>query len=455
MIPTPSNALRPLLRTLGAAGLLLWNASPIAAATGPTAFPGAEGAGAMARGGRGGQVLFVINLLDYRPGKDEPVPGSLRAAIETPGPRTILFRTGGTIALVASLRVTEAFLTLAGQSAPGDGICLTNFDLSVRDTHDVIIRHLRARPGDSSGKELDGISIYESRDVILDHCSASWSSDETLSVTGAVCDRITIQWCFITESLNRSVHDKGEHGYGSLIRAAGEISYHHNLYAHHKTRCPRPGTYGDPPGLRFDFRNNVIYNWVSPAGYSSEDPVAMNYVGNFLKPGPSTTSRDHIFNVGGEKTTALHLEGNFLDGAAADPDGGWKWISNPDRARRLDEALPLAAVETHSAARAHELVLEQAGAILPVRDAIDARIVREVTLGEGAIIDTPADAGGWPAYDPGTAPPDCDDDGMPDYWEKSRGLDANTFDANEDPDGDGYTNLEEFLNRPILPAEKR
>ena len=238
------------------------------------AFPGAEGFGRHSLGGRGGKVYFVTTLADYNPKakKETPIEGSLRHALSASGPRTIVFRTSGVIELVAPLKITEPRVTIAGQTAPGDGICLTNYGTQI-EADDVVVRHVRFRPGDSVGKEMDALAVYQCRNVILDHCSASWSVDETLSVTGEGCGNVTVQWCFITESLDQSVHAKGTHGYGSLIRTDGGVTYHHNLYAHHRTRCPRPGTYGKPPGLLLDFRNNVIYDWISPAGYTSDDPA--------------------------------------------------------------------------------------------------------------------------------------------------------------------------------------
>ncbi|MGA1198576.1 MAG: pectate lyase family protein, partial [Candidatus Latescibacterota bacterium] len=261
------------------------------------AFPEAEGFGAYAIGGRGGKLFMVTTLEDY--GQDEsPIAGSLREAIEAEGPRMVLFRVGGIIELKAPLVVRHPYLTLAGHVAPWQGICLKNYGFQIRETHDVVVRYLRVRPGDEMGKETDAISVYKSKNVILDHCSASWGTDETLSVTGAGTDSVTVQWCIIAESLNQSIHAKAAHGYGSLIRADGRISFHHNLYAHHVTRCPRPGTYGDQSVL-LDFQHNVIYNWKSMAGYSREDSVRINLVGNYYKPGPETTDKNHIFQIGG------------------------------------------------------------------------------------------------------------------------------------------------------------
>ncbi|MFO7974236.1 MAG: pectate lyase [Candidatus Hydrogenedentota bacterium] len=409
------------------------------------AFPEAEGFGAFAKGGRGGRVIAVTNLEDYVPGKNEPIPGSLRAACEATGPRIVVFRVSGTIALKATLAITEPYLTLAGQSAPGDGVCLKDHGVSIRDTHDIVIRYLRSRPGDELGITLDALSTGGgSRNVILDHCSASWANDEVLSVSGAGQDNITVQWCFITESMNESHHEKGAHGYGTLLRTDGRVTFHHNLYAHHRTRCPRPGTYGDPPGLLLDFRNNVVYNWRGPAGYSAADPVRMNYVGNYLKPGPSTRDKTHAFQVGGP-ATMLCVADNVVEGVDTKDD--WALISGKKEGTRAKTPFDTAPMPTDSAEEAFETVLGNAGATLPKRDAVDARVVQSVHEGTGAIIDSQADVGGWPEYAPASPPADTDQDGMPDKWEKQHGLNPqHPADNTADPDGDGYTNIEEFLN---------
>ncbi|MBI3463505.1 MAG: pectate lyase [Planctomycetes bacterium] len=440
-----SEALRALGK-LVLVGCLVVVLSPLVfAADGPLAFPGAEGFGADTRGGRGGQVIFVTNLDDYRPGRDPVIPGSLRAAVEADGPRTVVFRVSGVIDLKAALTIRKPFLTIAGQSAPGDGICLRGFGSQV-NADEVIIRHLRCRPGDIAAKELDALSVYKAKNVIIDHCSASWSVDETLSVTGEGCTNVTVSWCLITESLNRSRHAKGEHGYGSLIRTDGDITYHHNLYAHHKTRCPRPGTYGAERGILFDFRNNVIYDWVQNAGYSAEDRATMNYVGNYLKPGPSTRDRKYAFSVGGA-TTAMYVQGNVLVGgenASSDP---WSLISHPERGVKATEPYKTAAVATQPAEVAFEQVLKLSGATLPARDAVDRRVVEQVRSGQGRIIDSQEDVGGWPEYKASAPPADRDQDGMPDAWEQRAGLNPDdAADQAKDRNGDGYTNLEEYLN---------
>jgi pectate lyase len=216
-----------------------WAATATEAERDLPAFPGAEGFGASTPGGRGGKVLLVTTLDDYLPGKEKPIPGSLRWACQTVGPRIVVFRTGGTIQLKTRLRITEPMLTIAGQTAPGGGICLKDHDVQVKDAHDVVIRHLRIRPGDVTKSQLDALSVYRSQRVVFDHCSVSWATDETLSVTGENCTDVTVQGCLISESLNDSAHPKGPHGYGSLIVTNGNVTFHHNIYAHHSNRCPR------------------------------------------------------------------------------------------------------------------------------------------------------------------------------------------------------------------------
>src|SRR5215471_5276536 len=220
----------------------------------PLALPGAEGFGAQTPGGRGGRVWFVRNLNDEG-------PGSFRAVVTAQGPRIVIFRVGGLITLKSPIKITEPFLTIAGQTAPGDGICLRGSEISIL-THDVIARYLRFRPGDISGGEVDALNIMgASRDVIVDHCSATWSIDECLSPSGAISN-VTVQWCLIAEGLNRSIHSKGSHGYGSLARASGGVTLHHNLWAHNEERNPRLGdNYGRGTPPTFDFRNNVMYDW--------------------------------------------------------------------------------------------------------------------------------------------------------------------------------------------------
>lgn len=218
------------------------------------AFPGAEGFGAKASGGRGGRVIAVTNL-------DDSGPGSLREAIDARGPRIVVFRVSGTIPLKSSLRLRNGDITIAGQTAPGDGICLKDYSLDLSGANNVIIRYLRVRPGDSSGKGLDALGGRSGENIIIDHCTMSWSIDETVSIYGGARN-VTVQWCLMSESLYQSVHAKGHHGFGG-IWGGQNASWHHNLLAHHSSRNPRiPGKNDDQ---LIDLRNNVIYNW----GYNS------------------------------------------------------------------------------------------------------------------------------------------------------------------------------------------
>ncbi|MEO2005799.1 MAG: pectate lyase [Candidatus Poribacteria bacterium] len=397
------------------------------------AFPTAEGFGRHSQGGRGGAVLFVTDLHDYAAGQ-EPVRGSLRAAVEADGRRTVVFRVSGTIELVRSLSIREPYITIAGQTAPGGGICIKNYGVGVK-THDVIVRHIRCRPGDEvgrrpenaeSGWSTDALSLSgAARDVIVDHCSASWANDEVLSVSGAGITGVTVQWCIISESLNASTHHKGEHGYGSLIRTNGNVTFHHNLYAFHRSRSPRPGTYGDG-SILFDFRNNVMHS--GGHGYSAADPVRMNFVGNYH---PTTP-----FHA--DPATTYYADGNIGEitgeGAALVP-----YDVAPVSVTTADEALTAA--------------LASAGASLPVRDAVDARVVGAVRDGVQRLVDSVEDVGGWPDLDLAPAPVDSDDDGMPDDWESDHGLDPHSPNHTADLDSDGYTDLEEFLNQtdPRVP----
>ena len=419
------------------------------------AFPGAEGFGAQSVGGRGGQVLFVTNLNDNG-------PGSLRAAVEADGPRTVIFRVSGTIALSSPLVIKKPYITIAGQTAPGDGICLKDQALAIA-ADQAIVRYLRCRPGDNTKAESDALSISSGRDIIVDHCSTSWAVDETLSAsTGGQLGNVTVQWCIISESLNNSTHHKGAHGYGSLIRGGwgNGYTYHHNLYAHHHARLPRPGNYNDrekdPNGFIFDFRNNVIYNWAgSAAGYNADgsngtDSITkMNFVGNYYKAGVNSTG--NLAFSESTRSAEAYFNGNAMNGSY--PGEPWSLVtfskfSPRDIAAYVQgEPIAVAAVATDDAMTAYERILAGAGTVLPKRDAVDTRVVNEVKTGTGKIIDDEDDVGGWPELKSAAPPADLDQDGMPDDWEKRNGLNAgDPADRNADADGDGYTNLEEYLN---------
>ncbi|HSD27428.1 MAG TPA: pectate lyase, partial [Vicinamibacteria bacterium] len=298
--------MRPGALFLGGIACCLLTA-PIRAVGPPPAFPGAEGFGAATPGGRGGRVVFVRNLEDSG-------PGSFREAVEARGPRTVVFRVGGLITLRSKVAIAEPFLTIAGQTAPGDGICFRAQAVEI-GTHDVVVRHLRFRPGDVSGAEVDGLSVGSgARRVILDHCSAGWSVDESLSLGGDVRD-VTVQWCLIAEALNRSVHRKGPHGYGSLMRASGGVTLHHNLWAHNAARNPRLGDdYGRPPWPLFDVRNNVVYDYGGIASGMTGDNLRANYVGNYVRPGPSSDRSRGIVVLTETADVSYHVAGNEVEG---------------------------------------------------------------------------------------------------------------------------------------------
>lgn len=419
------------------------------------AFPGAEGAGRFARGGRGGRVMIVTTLADDG-------PGSLRAAVETPGPRVIVFAISGTIRLARPLRIREGQVTIAGQSAPGDGITLRDHPLEVA-ADDVVIRYVRSRLGDESRSESDAIWILGGRRIILDHVSASWSVDETLSASanytrpGEGFWDLTVQWSIIADSLTHSLHAKGEHGYGSLIRGGrgSRISFHHNLWANHEARMPRPGNYSgpdvDPEGAFFDFRSNVFYNWGgSHSGYNADKATLAryNFVDNAYLTGPDS-QKPVAFNESNTLAKA-YWSGNSMDGAM--PADQWSLVTGiqPD-GYRLSAPVDVAPVAPDPAPSAYARVLAEAGASR-VRDAVDRRVVEGVRTRTGRQIDTQSQDGGWPELKSLPAPKDRDHDGMPDEWERRHGLDPHCDDSASDRDGNGFTAIEDYLNELARPA---
>lgn len=439
------------------------------------AFPGAEGHGAKTVGGRGGRVIAVTHLNDSG-------PGSLRAAVAEKGPRTIVFRVSGTIDLQSELRIGEPFVTIAGQTAPGDGITLKRHPLVI-EADEVIVRYLRVRLGDESGETADAVSARYVKNLILDHVSASWSIDETLSVYH--CEDVTVQWCIVSESLYQSHHTKGgDHGFGG-IWGSNRGSYHHNLLAHHSSRNPRFAS-----GCGFtDFRYNVIYNWGYQSLYGAEaqqkgNPKfnfsTVNVVANTFKPGPATRPGEVAHRIAEPSSRQReadygrwYVADNVVEGSPAVTADNWAGGVQPQDGPallsrvRLEQPWPAMPLTPQSAAEAYAAVLAHAGASRPRRDAVDLRIVAEVREGRATaegpayrakyqlpataprtgIIDTPAHAGGWPELKSTAAPADTDGDGLPDDWEIRFQLDPkNPADGAQDADRDGYTNLEEYLN---------
>ncbi len=424
---------------LAAMAATLIAAAPAPAGERQPAFPGAQGAGRHAEGGRGGDVYIVTHLGDS--GR-----GSLRHAVESAdGPRTVVFHVAGTIELEDDLDIRKSRLTLAGQTAPGDGVTVAHRQTRVIDAEHVIIRYLRFRPGDARAApeeyEPDSLEVINSHHVMIDHVSASWGIDEVLSVVKGSGD-VTVQWSIIAEALNESKHHKGAHGYGSLLRTDGVVTFHHNLYAHNRSRNPRPGD-----GVRLDFVNNVIYNPGGRFGYAAADPLSMNYVGNYGIAGPDTASDNTSLFHSPTPSHRIYQRDNRIDlnrnGRIDGRDPGWDAFSGDFQ--RLDAPLDISALQAEPAETALENVLAHAGASRS-RDAADRRVVEHVRTGTGSIIDSQDDVGGWPTLRTGQPPTDTDRDGMPDEWETQHGLDPHNPNDRNDPADDGYTQLERYLN---------
>ena len=417
--------------TVAALALVLCLAAGQATAA-PKAFPTAEGYGAVATGGRGGAVMQVTTLADSG-------AGSLRACVAASGPRTCVFRIGGTITLNSELKLGGGNLTIAGQTAPGGGIALKaaptlSGDLLEINRDDVIVRHVRFRRGVAVG-DGDSINIKNAQNVILDHVSASWGVDENIGVSNPASN-ITIQWSIISEGLRNANNSDGPHSMGTLLYSSGSgFSLHHNLFVHNVERNPRINVNGVA-----DIVNNLIHNPGSIPTVITSDfgPVKVNYVGNTYRKG--TNSRRDSYAVAVTKTKydiGVYALGNAL------PSGGTVVVR--ESAFVVSSPYPAAAVAIQPASTAAQAVQERAGAA--PRDPVDARVVANAQNGSGAVIDSPSAVGGWPLLATGQPYPDADKDGMDDGWEQTRGLSpANAADRNGDLDADGYTNLEEFLN---------
>jgi pectate lyase len=415
------------------------------------AFPGAEGFGSTTPGGRGGKIIFVTNL-------NSNGEGSLRAACAVSGPRIVIFKVGGIINITDNIMIAEPYLTIAGQTAPGDGICIKGAGLGIT-THDVIIRGLRIRVGDSIEGEnpsnRDALSINNNSEppynIIIDHCSFSWAMDETVQLWYP-CHDITVQWCIISEGLHNSLHPKGAHSTGLLVGDyAKSVSVHHNLFAHNNGRNPLM-----KGGTTSEVINNVIYNWgtweaTALSNFENIDATVLcNILGNFYKPGPNNSPRKPL-NLDDEKLkpgTRIYFKDNYGPGRMSDDIDDWILVDG-SRQWKVDEpALPPSVITTFSASETYEMVLNKAGAKYPQYDAVDARIIDEVINGEGKIIDSQNEVGGWPEYDPGEFPVDSDDDGIPDAWEIANKLDPfdslDSYDTNLSTEG--YMNLEVYIN---------
>lgn len=453
------------------------------------AFPGAEGFGRYTTGGRGGAVYHVTTL------EDTGDKGSFRWACDQKGKRTIVFDVSGTIYLTSELRLRNGDVSILGQTAPGDGICIADYPFVIGASN-VIIRFMRFRLGNFNVKyhEGDGLGGMDQANIVVDHCSVSWSIDECLSVYGS--RNISVQWNIVSQSLVNSGHSKGEHGYGGNWGGSG-ASYHHNLMAHHTSRTPRlgprPGTQTDE---RMDMRNNVIYNWGGNGCYGGEG-MNVNIVNNYYKPGPGTLTRnatiqrriaapgirtseytghntsnpnqwDVMWHVWGKYYVVGNVNSRYSDVTndnwtygvynqidASGNDGTYTQATKDTM--RIDAPISYGYVTTHTAGKAYEKVVEYAGASYK-RDSHDAYIADDVRNGVAShcapgtttgFIDNQDQAGGWPELASTAAPVDTDGDGMPDEWEKENGLDPNNADDRNKYNLDSrryYTNLEVYCN---------
>lgn len=452
------------------------------------AFNGAEGGGCMATGGRGGYVFAVTSLEDNDAGSgEELIPGTLRYALAQQTKRIIIFTVAGVVHLKSPLTITNGNLTVLGQTAPGDGICIADYPVKIENANNVILRFLRIRMGDEklTAEQADGadaLSVNNCKNVMIDHCSCSWSTDECVSCYGN--ENFSLQYCFITESLRKSKHDKGNHGYGG-IWGGKNASFHHNLLAHHDSRNPRfdhdyvDTKYAGP----IDYVNNVVYNWGGNSTYGGEGTNRgaggrlINMVNNYYKYGPATSKKNRLVDPtitcngncskspgGTIEPGKFWLIGNFMYGDASVTADNWQGSTqkgeNVRASARWTQGVTSLKSE-QSAEDAYSIVLAKAGCSLN-RDAIDSRIVTEVEgtavhggytytgskSGTKGIIDTPSDVGGWPEYS-GTAV-DADNDGMPDKWEVDHGLDPNNRkDAAATTLNAPYANVEVYANELV------
>jgi pectate lyase len=436
------------------------------------AFPGAEGAGAHSFGGRGGRVYVVTSLADSG-------PGTFREACEAAGPRIIVFNVAGIIRLKSRISIRAPYLTIAGQTAPGDGVCVAGATTEI-DTHDVVVRYMRFRRGETNVMDRDDAFGGDPiGNVIIDHCSASWGFDENLSMYRHMYTppdggkdiklptvHVTIQWSISSEAL-----DTFNHAFGGTW-GGREASFHHNLFANNTGRNPSIG-WGD----QIDFRDNVLYNWRHRTIDGGDATSLINVVANYYKPGPAVNPGAIAYRVA--KPEAFrnfhesphdgqwYVAGNVVEGypkvTADNWDGGVQLVESKNEKPAAEVAalvakgrsakpFPAPPITQQTAAEAYQLVLAGAGATLPHRDPVDTRIINEVrtgkptyTAGKGIITDI-EQVGGYPEYH-GTPIADLGADGIPASWKKKYGLDANDAAlASKDLAGDGYTVIDKYLD---------
>jgi pectate lyase len=399
------------------------------------AFPDAEGYGKYTSGGRGGSVYEVTNLNDSG-------PGSFRDAVSQSN-RTIVFRVSGDIELQSTIHIQSSNLTIAGQTAPGDGICIRDYPTIIRGANNIILRYVRFRLGDRYGLNSDAFGIDNGcQNIIVDHCTMSWGVDECFSTYHGNPKYITVQWCIVGEGL-----DLNGHSMGGLW--GGHTSYHHNLVHTNNSRHPKYNSDSDPT----DSRNNVIYNWRANSAYTGSQGK-VNLVNNYYKAGPATGSLKHRI-VQASDTFRMYISGNYVAGYPAITADNWNGgVDDPPIRHHEPFDVPYPIPE-QSAVDAYHEVIRHVGASFPRRDDADNRAIKNLVDSTGSILVRQSDAGGFPRLYSLPAPDDTDHDGMPDDWEDAEGLDKNDpEDRNGDKNGNGYTNLEDYLNGlPRLPDD--
>jgi pectate lyase len=430
------------------------------------AFPGAEGFGKKARGGRGGEVYHVVNLNDAG-------PGSFREAVESAkGPRTVVFDVGGTILLKQPLRIRgKSNLTIAGQTAPGKGITLRDHGMEIRDSRDIVVRFLRVRLGDENKPKggADCMTVDRNENIILDHLSLSWGIDGNSDYRANA--GMTLQWLIYSEALNESIHEKGAHAMCTSIRdCKGDTSVHHNIYATSRHRHPTLGGGSGKvnPQALIDFRNCVNYNWSGPTNFGG---MRINVINNYYRPGPMTDNtawpmqiKDSLVEkargfMGGnifERMPEVFNKDNYT--AVLYTNTG-KYASTRREIWEAGKEFDTGefSIPTQSAKEAYDACLRYAGCSL-ARDTVDERLIADVAAGRGRLLNSQKEVGGWDPYPEIRRPQgwDTDGDGMPDQWERQHGLDPrNPADGSADRDRDGYTNLEEYLNELARAAFPR
>jgi hypothetical protein len=455
--------------------------SPVPAPLILPAFPGAEGYGSETEGGRFGKIIFVTNLNDTTDVNNHEYQGSLRWAIQHTWPddvddpydqrRIIVFKVGGEIKLTDALYITNPFTTIAGQSAPGDGITLRGEELGIA-THDVVIRYIRVRVGDEGLPTCcrDGINISTTNadsdvyNIIVDHSSVSWAIDENLSIwtepAGSYKTHdITIQWSIISEGLHNSIHvDEGAdttdpHSMGMILGQSGyNITIHHNLFANNWRRNPRIAGI-----INSEVINNLIYGWGNAAiEFSGEESVTL-LLNNYLKANAKSKQTELVFHNPMHQDSRVYSSGNFTDDSRNDENLVPVRINNPAEFSFSELPQFLSTnVRASSAVVAYDEVLKNAGVVFPKRDAVDNRIVKQVKTRTGRIIDSQNQVGGWPVYQGGLYPADNDNDGIPNDWETAHGLDPNNAGDASNFNAlapSGYTWIEEYINSLHPPVE--